>query len=288
MHRNLLLGTTALCLGFIVIVSIPLTGLAGDESTKLPTGDDYLTPRFSAGQTYSNVFSILSSRKAEGYDERVGRNGGSADYAVLSGSSSAWRFRSTWRYDGRPAEHPHEVELRDAGRTSCDITDGTSACQPYLEASGLTYNPIIWGTPPKQLIAGMSWKVDIREAWELGGKNGVETVTVVRVDPLTRTATLMREGSGQGFYSEGPTSGEPSTVQLSRHNGQTESFDVTPGISHWKGYTTFVEGIVFSDELLVTRDDILHGKEGKTVSVAGRRIMLLNAAPFPTLNQSST
>jgi hypothetical protein len=280
MHQNLLYCTSAL--GLMFFCATPLIGLAGDESARVPTGDDYLIPRFSAGQTYSNVFSILSSRKAEGYDEHAGRNGGSADFFVLAASPAAWRLKATWRYDGQPAEHPHEVELRDAGGTSCDMTDGGSACQPYLEASGLTYNPAIWGRPPKQLIAGMSWKVDIREAWELGGKNGVETVTVVRVDPLTRTVTLMREGSGQGLYSEGPTSGEPSTVQLS-HNGQTESFDVTPGISHWKGYTTFVKGIVFSDELLVTRDDILHGKDGKTVSVAGRRIMLLNAAPFPTL-----
>ncbi len=282
MRKNRLRCTSVLGLG-LFIVATPLIGQAAEESAKVPTGDDYLTPNFSAGQTYSNVFSILSSRKAEGYDEHAGRNGGSADYTVLSASPTVWRFRSTGRYDGQPAGHPHESELRDAGRTHCRVNaDGKAECQPYLEASGLTYNPALWGMPPKQLTAGMTWKVDIRQAWELGGKHGVETVTVIRVDPLTRTATLMREGTGEGFYSEGAGSDEPSTVQMSR-NGQTESFDVTPGISHWKGYTTFVKGIVFSDELLVTRDDVLQGKDGKTVSVAGRRIMLLNASPFPTL-----
>jgi hypothetical protein len=124
----------------------------------------------------------------------------------------------------------------------------------------------------------MSWKVDLKQAWELGGKNGTQTVTVISVDPLTNTATLMREGTAEGFFSES----DASTIQLS-HNGQTESFDLTPGISHWKGYTTFVKGIVFNDELLVTRNDVLRSKNGKTVTATERRIMLLNAAPFPTL-----
>ena len=282
MNQNRLHCPSAFGVGLLFIFAVPLIGLAADGSAKVLTGDDYLTPSFSAGQSYSNVFSILSSRKAEGYDEHAGRNGGSADYTLHSTSPTGWRASLVGRYDGQPTSH-YEVESRDGGSTACYASPGSkNECQPNLEASGLTYNPALWGAPPKQLSAGMSWKVNIPQAWELGGKGGVETVTVIRVDPLTRTATLMREGTGQGLYSEGPTSGERSTVQLS-HNGQTESFDVTPGISHWKGYTTFVKGIVFSDELLVTRDDVLHGKDGKTVNVAGRRIMLLNAAPFPTL-----
>jgi hypothetical protein len=88
----------------------------------------------------------------------------------------------------------------------------------------------------------------------------------------------MREGTAEGFFD-----GESNTVELS-HNGQTESFDVTPGTSHWKGYTTFVKGVVFSDELLVTRSDVLHGKDRKTLNSDTRRIMLLNASPFPTLS----
>jgi hypothetical protein len=88
----------------------------------------------------------------------------------------------------------------------------------------------------------------------------------------------MREGTAEGFFN-----GEPATVQLS-HDGQSESFDVTPGTSHWKGYTTFIRGVVFNDELMVTRSDLLHGKDGKTMHSDIRRIMLLNAAPFPTLS----
>ena len=243
-----------------------------------PTGDDYLTPSFSAGQTYSNVFSILNSRKAAGYDEHAGRNGGSADYTVVSASATVWRFRSAGRYDGQP-EGRHESELREGGRTYCSAgADSKDKCQPYLEASGLTYNPTLWGVPPKRLAEGMTWTVDMPQAWEMGGKNGVQTVTVIRLDPRTDTVTLLREGRGEGFYSES----DANTVQLSR-GGQTESFDVTPGTSHWKGYTTFVKGVVFNDELTVTRDDVLRGKDGATVNAATRRIMLLNASPFPTL-----
>jgi hypothetical protein len=96
MLRNHPHRTSALGLGLIFIAA-PLMGLAADKSAKPLTGEDYLTPTFIAGQTYSNVFSILSSRKAEGYDERAGRNGGSADYAVLAASPAVWRLKAAAR-----------------------------------------------------------------------------------------------------------------------------------------------------------------------------------------------
>ena len=267
--------------GFAVVKSYLLIVAmlyAGAVSAEVPTGDDYLVPRFRAGQTFSNVFSILRSMKADGYDEHVSRNGGSADDTVLSIRPSAWRFSSTWRYDGQAGGHDEE-ELRDGGRTYCSVNVGAQdKCSPYLEASGLTYNPTLWGVPPKQVIQGMKWNVDLKQAWELGGKNGTQMVTVIRVDPLTDTVTLMREGTSEGGFSES----DANTIQLS-HADQTEKFDIVPGASHWKGYTTFVKGIVFSDELLVTRSDVLHAKNGKTVNAIERRIMLLNSSPFPTL-----
>jgi hypothetical protein len=282
MAQNLSHRTGALRLGLVLVLGlqVPHSGHSAERAGKVaPESDDYLIPHFRSGQIFSNVFSILNSRKTEGYDERAGRNGGSADYVVVSASPAAWRFNAVGRYDGRPLGHHYEVEMRDGGSTSCLVGSGDKdKCEPYLDASGLTYNPALWGTPPKRLSAGMSWKVDIQPAWELGGKSGTETVTVVRVDPLTNSATLMREGTAEGFFD-----GESNTVELS-HNGQTESFDVTPGTSHWKGYTTFVNGVVFSDELLVTRSDVLHGKDGKTLNSDTRRIMLLNASPFPTLS----
>jgi hypothetical protein len=43
------------------------------------------------------------------------------------------------------------------------------------------------------------------------------------------------------------------------------------------------QSIDFSDELLVTRKDVLRAKDGKTFEATERRIMLLNAAPYLAL-----
>lgn len=241
-------------------------------------GGRYLTPQFSSGQTFSNVFSILRSIKADGYDEHASRNGGTADYTVLSANADSWSAKLGWRYDGQPGGDG-TGELRNNGRTFCQRdVGGKTSCNPYLEGSGLAYNAAVWGIPPKQLAPGMSWTVDLKQAWELGGSNGTEKVTVVSVDPQTDTAVLLREGTSEGFFAES----DAHTVQLS-HDGQTEVLDVKPGPSHWKGYTTFVKGVVFSDELVVMRNDVLTSKNGRSVNATERRVMLLNAAPFPTL-----
>lgn len=242
------------------------------------SGGRYLKPQFSAGQSYSNVFSILRSVRAEGYDERASRNGGSADYTIVSANADSWSARTRSRYDGQ-ASSDDSIEFRDNGGTYCMVNaGGKTTCNAYLEGSGLAYNAAIWGVPPKPLAPGMSWTVDLKQAWELGGSNGTEKVTVISMDPTTDTAILLREGSSEGFFAES----DPHTIQLS-HDGHTEMLAVKPGTSHWKGYTTFVKGVVFSDELVVTRDDVLISKSGSTVNATERRVMLLNAAPFPTL-----
>ena len=257
---------------------LSLLGLFGSAFAKDSVDDIYLTPQLKAGETYSNVFSILRSIRAPGFDEHAGRNGGSADYVVLSSMPSEWHFSSTWRYDGQQGGQDQEA-LRDNGRTYCSIKDGAlDSCKPYLEASGLVYNPAIWGAAPPHIVDGMTWKADLKQSWELGGKDGTETVTVIHVDKLHKSVTLMREGDATGFYAES----DPSTVQLS-HDGKTETFEVVPGVAHWKGYTTFIKGVVFSDELLVTRKDELRAKDGKLLDATERRIMLLNASPYPTL-----
>jgi hypothetical protein len=103
-------------------------------------------------------------------------------------------------------------------------------------------------------------------------------VSVISVDARTGTVVLLREGSAQGFFGEG----EPTQRELT-HEGKSETLDVLPGTAHWKGYTTVVKGIIFSDALLVTRADVLRGKDGHEVQASERWIMLLNAAPGATL-----
>lgn len=249
-------------------IALLITELALPASKPLKR-DDYLTPHLKIGQSYSNVFAIAHAVNAEGYDEYVRRNGGSADYTVTTASSDSWQFRGSYHYDGQP---PVPIgELRDGGRTACNA----GKCAPYDDGTGLLYNPTLWGTPPSRLVAGVSWSVRMDKPWELGGPHGVQTVTVVRVDAATSTATLMREGTSEGFFAD-----ESKQLKMARE-GQTIALSLVPGVAHWRGYATFTKGVVISDELVVTRKDILRSNDGKEVKAVERRIMLLIASPWP-------
>jgi hypothetical protein len=261
-----------------LVSAMGLSLLAEVAAASGAVGTDILAPHLSVGRTYSNVFSILRAIKADGYDELARRNGGSADYTVTAAGADTWTLHTSYRYDGRPGA-TDDIELREGGRVQCSKSDSTTEkCDPYLDGSGLIFNPGLWGEIPRKLVAGMKWEADVPRAWELGGANGKQQVTVISVDATTGTAVLMREGSAEGFFGEG----EPTQRQLTR-DGTTETLDVVPGTAHWKGYTTVVRGLIFSDELLVTREDSLHSKTGSNVHATERWIMLLNAAPPPTL-----
>jgi hypothetical protein len=71
-------------------------------------------------------------------------------------------------------------------------------------------------------VAGTTWRLEIKAAWELGGANGTEQVTVLSVDTATDTLVLMRECSAEGFFGEG----EPTTRLLTRGE-HTESVPVS-------------------------------------------------------------
>ena len=233
---------------------------------------DFLVPQMKIGDHFSNVFSIASSIKADGFDELVRRNSGSADYTLRQASSDrALTFDVPGVYDGSPIDRSEDI-IRDGGATSC----WNGKCRVYTDASGLLYNRLLWGDPPTALKAGVVWKVTIHQPWELGPA-GIQTVTVMHVDESDGTVTLKREGTASGFFAD-----EPTQVTLVK-NGEKIQMDVTPGQAHWTGYTTFRHGIVISDELLVTRADKLTSKETGSIDAARRRYMLLNAAPYPTL-----
>jgi hypothetical protein len=237
-----------------------------------------LTPQLAAGENYSNVFSILHSLTAEGYEESARRNGGSADYRVLGADTHGVHLQVHYRYDGRAAADGEAV-MRDAGRSNCTLKGGREDCSPYLDGSGLIYNPTLWGAAPKVIKPGMHWQVAINTAWELGGADSRQTVTVVSVDAATATVVLLREGSSQGLFGEG----ESAQRQLTRA-GKEETVTLSAGAAHWKGYTTVIKGVIFSDELLVTREGSVRDAAGVTTPVHERWIMLLNAAPFATLS----
>lgn len=228
---------------------------------------DYLTPSFHERDQYANVFSRTIAFDAKGFQGTVQRVSGTATYRVTDGAAARPQLHIDYHYDGRPPGNGL-VELRDGGATNC--FDGK--CAPNSDASGLAYNPLLWGTPPATLQVGQHWTVDIATPWELGTP-GRQTVTVLALDPTNHQATLQREGSGDGAYL-----GDPPTTMLQR-DGQAYPASVQPGHSHWIGITTFQAGIVVSDELVVERPVTLVSDKLGRIEAHQREYILLNAMP---------
>jgi hypothetical protein len=227
----------------------------------------YLEPHTQRGQKFSNVFSRTIAFRADGFDDVVKRVSGTAEYLVRESSPEKMVAEATVLYDGKP-QAKGTAEIKDQGRVSC--WDGK--CSAATDASGLTYSAAVWGVPPKTLHKGTSWNVVIAQPWELGPA-GTETVTVLAIDPAEHSVILQREGNGDGRFE-----GDGKPVQLTKE-GKTYAADVNPGRSHWKGYTTFREGIVISDELLVERPVTMSAKEIDGIAGTQREYILLNAMP---------
>lgn len=227
----------------------------------------YLTPAFRDGALYADVFSRAIAFDAAGFDGSVRRVSGSAIYHSITGAAAHPRLRIDYHYDGRPPGGGI-VEFRDDGATSC--FDGK--CTPNTDASGLAWNPRLWGRPPGTLRVGQSWIADIAAPWELGTP-GRQTVTVIALDPVSHSVTLEREGDGDGAYLDDPL----ETILV--RDGHSYSVTVQPGRSHWYGYTTFRAGVVVSDELMVERPVILVSGQLGRIAARQREYILLDAMP---------
>lgn len=231
--------------------------------------DVYLSPKLRMGQVMSNIFSRTISFKPEGADEAVWRASGTAIYTVVDNSLANLALDGQFRYDGRPQSTGKTV-IKDSGKTLCY----KEKCGLNTDASGLLYNPFLWGSPKGTLHSGTNWEVSIQEPWELGPA-GKETVTVLLVDPKNHSVTLKREGTGEGFFAD-----EATQIHITKA-GKSYLVDVAPGKAHWIGYTTFREGVVISDELLVDRSVTLSSKELASITTSQREYILLNAMPPP-------
>ncbi|MFC5436033.1 hypothetical protein ACFPME_05650 [Rhodanobacter umsongensis] len=252
---------------FIVTLLAALAGASTPANAAMPAATAYLAPAFHAGDRFDNVFSRTIAYRASGYDESVRRISGSASYTVLDSATSQPRLHIDYRYDGAH-QGSGAVEFRDGGATSC--FDGK--CTPNTDASGLAWNPRLWGKPPATLRVGQSWSVRIAEPWELGPA-GTQKVTVIALDPSSQRITLLRDGSGAGAYL-----GDKLETTLTR-GGQSWPVTVEPGRSHWYGYTTFRAGVVVSDELMVERPVTLVSDKLGRISASEREYILLNAMP---------
>lgn len=253
----------------IAALALPLSSDAQQrhaQSRELPASV-YLQASLHVGQTLKNVFSRTISFKGDGFDELAFRVSGTATYVVTAVSPSGLQFDGSFRYDGRPESHG-KTEINDGGRTACY----EGKCSTSTDASGLLYNPLIWGEPKGGLHPGTTWNVSIPQPWELG-PSGEETVTVVEADPENHAVTLKREGSGDGFFA-----GENQQIHVTS-NGKTYLATLVPGRAHWIGFTRFREGVVISDELVVERAVTLDRQDLGSLPAQQREYILLNASP---------
>ncbi|MCX7513387.1 hypothetical protein [Frateuria sp. STR12] len=247
----------------LALLSLSATGGGATPSATAAA----LTPALHAGAVFGNVFSRTIALQAPGFDDAVRRVSGTATYRVLDATTTPPQLRIDYHYDGRPAGSG-TVVLPDEGATNC--YDGK--CAPNTDASGLAYNPLLWGRAPATLRVGQRWTVDIGAPWELGPA-GRQTVTVVALDPASHTVSLEREGSGNG-----PWLGDAPQLALTRGD---RSYPVTrqSGRAHWHGRTTFRDGIVLSDELVSTRPVTLASAQLGRIEGVERQYILLNATP---------
>jgi hypothetical protein len=228
--------------------------------------DEFFTPHLSEGQRISQIFSRTISIKGEGFTEKVSRASGSATYTVERCDPNGLAVGLLYNYDGRVAgKWRGAFDLK----TGNQIDNGKQA--PTTDASGLIFNRFLWGTPPEGLRDRAVWTVHIGAPWELGPP-GNQTVTIIAIDHAHHTITLMREGSGKGLFAN-----ERDQITVVRA-GKDLTATVIPEESHWFGYTTFREGIVISDSLLVERPQTLVAGQER-FKATERQYILLNAIP---------
>lgn len=249
----------------VVAVSLGFAVLPAKGNDKSIDASRCLETRMEVSQESGNVFSRTIAFQISGYDPLVYRVSGTGIYKVERVTPEEIVTNSTFLYDGRPAS-TGETTVKDGGRTIC----WKGKCSTATDASGVSINPLLWGTPKGKLRAGQTWEVNIGVPWELGPA-GKETVKVISVDPSNDTITLERTGEG-----EGESANEIKQLHLVKDR-KTYTVDVSAGRAKWDGLTTFRRGVILSDELLVERPVTITSKELGQSSGIERQYILLNA-----------
>jgi len=246
------------------LAALVVTGQVSDTSIN---ASKCLETKMQVSQEIRNVFSRTISFRINGFDAFVKRASGTAIYKVQQVMPQQIVTNVNVLYDGNAAS-TGESTIKDGGRTLC----WNGECSVATDASGVSINPLLWGTPRGKLHVGQSWDVEITVPWELGPA-GKQIVKVVSVDPLNDSITLEREGEG-----EGDTVNEKKKLPLVKDQ-KTYMVDVSVGKAKWSGYTTFRRGLILSDVLLVERPVTITSAEIGQSSGTERQYILLNAAP---------
>jgi hypothetical protein len=227
----------------------------------------HLTP----GAHYSNIFSICIAFSLDGQkDETVFRNSGSATYIINRIDGNTASVAAYGRYDGRSTfKGVEDIDLT----THNTIKDSKQVID--TDSSGFVYNPFMWGDPPPMLTTGSAWSVVIPQTWELGPA-GTQKVTVLAIDPNANSATLQRDGTGTGPALD-------DTPHAFTYNGDKIQGTIAPdGPATWHGISTFANGVVQSDSIVVTRNVWVTLANGKRVAARERLYTLVVAAPGDT------
>jgi len=255
----------------LFILSVLLTGAfvytAKSQTQKIRSGKQtYFTPKLAKGQKLANIYSRAIAYSGDDFTTVVLRVSGSSTYEVIDNNPIKPSFNETDLYDGRPASTGVCVIGLDG--------KGTYGTQSFTNtsASGLLYSSLVWGNAPASFKEGDTWQADITQPWELGGA-GKQTIKVIAIDAKHHTVTLLREGSSEGFYDN-----DRKQVEVITKDKKKVMMNLAPGTSHWSGYTTFKDGIVMADELLVTRPISL-SSDSLHFSGNQREYILLNAMP---------
>lgn len=209
------------------------------------SGNAALVPHPHVGDTLPNAVVFTDAYKADGYPEIATTQSGTLTFVVTNARPDSLAFAVTeygYGQGGRQAS----VVMRDGRRTRC--VDGE--CDLYTDASGVLYNPYMWGDAPHDVCDGMTWTVTLPKPWGMGPP-GSQTVRVIHVDTAAHMVMLRRDGTG-----EGPAAHDDSHLTLSKDSVST-TFTVTPGAARWSGYTIIRNGAVVADEILVERSLVL-------------------------------
>lgn len=258
-----------ICAAFLTLVAVNQADCQTPKTKPLKknTGKQmFFTPNLTKGQKLANIYSRAIAYSGDDFTTVVFRVSGSSTYEVIDNNPAKPSFKETDLYDGRPASTGVSIIGLD-GKGSYGKQSFTNT-----SASGLLFSSLIWGNPPANLKEGDTWQADIAQPWELGGA-GKQTVKVIAIDAKHNTITLLREGISESFYD-----GDRKQVEVITKDNKKVKMDLTPGTSHWSGYTTFKDGVVMADELLVTRPISL-ASDSLHFSGNQREYILLNAMP---------
>lgn len=254
---------------FGAAVVVAMSGLVWGTAYADPSAD-YLAPVVKPGDREATVFSKAVSIKGQGFDEYVGRVSGTATDTITAVAPDAITVDETYRYDGRP-EAADTFIVRDHGTTICL----NGQCSPNDQTSGARFIPYLWGNIPQDITLGSSWTAEIAKPWEIGPE-GMERITVVRLDRDTHLVTLKREGEGDGPSSDDAAKNGKGNIVV---GGKTIAVTITPGRTHWEGYTTIAAGLTISDEIIARRPVTLTTDTGEKYEGEERVYTLLIGAP---------